>query len=152
MLIVLGRRIALIYKKRIDFWNEMHQMSEFFGNEIRFTADSPHKILLRFAIVGTTDRWHNVNCQPETFFSCFSDNTKAVAQELRLKPEEQQLLLAFAGGLGTTDIEGQINHCGNYSQLFLTQATRAANEYAAKGKMYRSLGWLSAAAFVVMIG
>lgn len=57
-----------------------------------------------------------------------------------LSREDQELLMEFGKGLGTSDIEGQLNHCRLYQDLFVKQRLLAEQEAAAKGKLYVTLG------------
>ncbi len=130
----------------------MHRMAEYFADEIRYTVDDPCKIFYRYCARFSCDI-NQEQTQTIGSFSClFADLIQEQTASLRLPEFQKQLLFDFADGLGVTDMEGQLNHCNHYGKLFLQQVDAATVEYNEKGKLFRSLLWLSAASFVVLIG
>ena len=57
-----------------------------------------------------------------------------------LSPEGQRILMEFGAGLGTTDVEGQLNHAAAYRLLGQEQRTAAAAAQTQKARMYVMLG------------
>lgn len=73
---------------------------------------------------------------PSAWSQCIGRHGKSAD----LTREDQELLIEFGKGLGTSDIEGQLNHCRLYQDLFVKQRALAEQEAAAKGKLYVTLG------------
>ena len=57
-----------------------------------------------------------------------------------LSNADMALLKEFGEGLGTTDVEGQLNHIALYQGLFSKQQSGAEDDIIQKSKLYKSLG------------
>lgn len=67
-----------------------------------------------------------------------------------LKTEDLSLLRDFGRLLGTTDIQGQINHIELYKSLFDSQLKKSESEYSAKSRLYKLLGFFAGASLSIM--
>ena len=76
----------------------------------------------------------------EPFFMAFSNAAEKSIPEMVLKSEDIKQLLAFATGLGTTDVDGQIKNCKFYIKLFEESLCSANKIVSQKQKLYYSLG------------
>jgi len=54
--------------------------------------------------------------------------------------QDRELIFSFGKDLGSSDIEGQINHCKTYRQLFQDRLKNARLEAQSKGRLYITLG------------
>ena len=142
--------MALVYKKRVDFWEEMMGLAAYFKDEIRFTADSAGRIFERYLATRKEKNIREISLD-RPFADGFWQTVKPATVQLGLAREDCQILQMFADGLGVSDVEGQMNHCERYGNLFSARSQRCAAEYASKGKLYRSLGWLSAVTVAVLV-
>lgn len=68
-----------------------------------------------------------------------------------LSKEDKSVIMQFAVKLGTTDTEGQLNHCQYYQKIFSGKARRLHDESLSKSKLYRSLGFFSGLAVAVVL-
>lgn len=57
-----------------------------------------------------------------------------------LREADRQLIRDFGGGLGRSDVEGQLSHCEAFAQLLDDRLQTARSEAASKGKLYITLG------------
>ena len=86
------------------------------------------------------------------------DNTENIAKsiesanDIRLKPIIRTHINTFFKGLGTTDTEGQINHCNYYISAFTIFGKKAQEDASQKGRLALALSLsLSLAMFIIMI-
>ena len=138
---LLSKREIQGYKKEISLWQEMEFLASYFVNELRFTCDEPLKILKRYAL------------QKEVELQGIFSLEKAVV--LLLGEEDignSEEVVMFIGGLGTTDLEGQLAHCSRFARLFGQKAQRAQALYQTQGKLRQKL-WILAGvcAFLLLI-
>lgn len=147
---LLGIQIAVRYKKRMQFWQQMKKMAEWFETEIRFTSDSPEKILQRFAKRPNYTQWQSGELT-EAFPIQFAKTARQIAQPLGLAASELSEIDEFGFGLGCTDLEGQLSHCNGYSRMFEDKIEAAREDYRTKGKLFRSLFTLASAAVMIML-
>lgn len=54
--------------------------------------------------------------------------------------QDKELIFSFGKGLGSSDTEGQLNHCETYRQLFRDRLKNARIEAQSKGRLYVTLG------------
>ncbi len=144
-----GISCSNMYRRRIDFWKQMNQLCESFQNEIQFTADSPQKIINRLSKAEVFNNWQWED-RSQPFAEAFCRQTQLVMVPLGLASEADDVQ-AFGIGLGTTDLQGQLNHCQLYARLFAQKAELAQEEYASKGRLARSLCGLLSIAVVIML-
>lgn len=69
----------------------------------------------------------------------------------RLSEDEYSLLKDFGCGLGTTDVEGQIQHIELYKKLFETQIQKAEFSQKNKSRLYIVMGFFIGAITVLLI-
>lgn len=67
---------------------------------------------------------------------CVSDIPKSFA----LKKDDISLIFEFGKLLGTTDVEGQLNHINLYKELIDTNINNSFSELNSKSKLYKLLG------------
>ncbi len=139
-----GLRLALIYKRRAAFWEQMSALCLFLESEIRYTADCPSNIFLRF-------NWASAVWPSAVSFFDFEAILNKVVKDLGLNEKEQGWLRSFYRGLGTTDLEGQLAHCSSYARMFEQQAKQAQQQDTVKGRLCRSLSVLGALTLAVLL-
>jgi stage III sporulation protein AB len=79
------------------------------------------------------------------FMDYWSSSISSIPKSYGLTLEDLNLLNDFGSLLGTTDIDGQINHIALYKTFFDTQLKKAENDYLTKGKLYKLLGFFAGA-------
>ncbi len=138
---LLSKREIQGYKKEISLWQEMEFLASYFVNELRFTCDEPLKILKRYAL--------QKEVELQEVFSLEKAVVLLLGEEDIGNSEE---VVMFIGGLGTTDLEGQLAHCSRFARLFGQKAQRAQALYQTQGKLRQKL-WILAGvcAFLLLI-
>lgn len=68
-----------------------------------------------------------------------------------LSNQEKSIIIQFGSKLGTTDIEGQSEHCSYFKNLFQEKASLLKNDYYIKSKLYRTLGFFSGLAIALLM-
>lgn len=119
------------------------QLAAYAAAQIRYTAAPVADILAaaahdrQFAVLrGFLTRFGENKAWRESFAS-------GLQQELAgqgLRPEDTALITAWGEGLGSTDMEGQTEHCRQFGERLKEQAEAARQQALIKGKLYTSLG------------
>ena len=117
----LSRRVTLL--KTLDRF--ILELSE----EIRFTGANHNEIINRLIM---NDKYIQINYIKEK--SC-----------------ESQFFKEFIGGLGKSDMQGQLNYCNTARLRLKSIIQEAENERDAKQKLYKILGLSLGAMFTVLI-
>lgn len=68
-----------------------------------------------------------------------------------LSAEEKSIIIQFGSKLGTTDAEGQTEHCNYFKNVFQSKAESLKEDYLTKSKLYRTLGFFSGLAVALVI-
>lgn len=68
-----------------------------------------------------------------------------------LSSEDKSIIMQFGCKLGATDIEGQTEHCNYFKNIFQNKAELLKQDYTVKSKLYRTLGFFSGLAIVLVI-
>ncbi|MGN0173247.1 MAG: stage III sporulation protein AB [Acutalibacteraceae bacterium] len=71
--------------------------------------------------------------------------------QLLIDKEQKNVLYDFFIGLGKSDLEGQINHCENYKDIFQKGLLEFENESKKKIKLYPSLFLLSGMLVILIL-
>jgi stage III sporulation protein AB len=145
---LLGMHIAKLYKQRKTFWAQMAKMARYVKDEIRYTVDTPEKIIARYIQETPLLLEESSVTLPQKW----SENLARKARETLFLPKEDCLLLCeFGNGLGVTDLEGQLNHCALYETRFSEKNNIAHEACLKKGNLYRKFCALASAAVVIML-
>jgi len=148
---LVGIRILSQYRNRVNFWSHLQVLTEFFANEIRYTADVPQKILIRFLEQYPHSSWPSHVDFCGDFHQIFGRLIRTSVHDLGITTEQMKIIDGFSMGIGISDVEGQLLHCSNYSQQFRTIRERAEQERQTKGKLYQRLCVLASAGATVML-
>ncbi len=62
-----------------------------------------------------------------------------------------ELLLSFGGGLGSTDLAGQLRLCAVHRRMFEERLESARSQYASKGRLGPALGTAAGAVAVLLL-
>ncbi len=126
-----GVQITSRYKKRTEFWQQTVDLTCFFENTFRCTADPPDKVWRQYCQIGGAPQ------PPETLSGWF----ETMAETCGLSADELLQLHGFEAGLGTTDLEGQLAHCLRYRRQFTDFLENSREQYRTKGKLMGRL-WM----------
>ncbi len=83
--------------------------------------------------------------------NCWSLAVSKTATTYRLSKEEKASITQFGYKLGTTDVNGQLEHLSYYKNIFENKASLLKRDYITKAKLYKSLGFFSGMAMVLVI-
>lgn len=139
-------------KKRRDLFFSLKSFAIFTREQIRFCLRERDEI---FALSDNNLQFSN------DFFSIVKnglkkgENLAKIIKEhnyIRLKPKEIIEIAAFFTELGKSDIEGEINHCDYYINLFGNIGENLSDTFTAKSRLSLSLSLsLMATMFIIMI-
>jgi stage III sporulation protein AB len=76
----------------------------------------------------------------ENFQLYWSDCVSGVPKSFALKNDDISLITEFGKLLGTTDIDGQLNHINLYKELIDKNINNSSEELKSKSKLYKLLG------------
>ncbi|MBR6548384.1 MAG: stage III sporulation protein AB [Clostridia bacterium] len=136
---LIGIHILMQYNKRIVFWQHMKKLTEYFANEIRYTSDSPYRILLRFLRQYPYDGWCLNDGEEREFHKLFLCLIQPTLVQLAIPKEQRTLIESYALGVGRTDTEGQLCHMEHYGIRFQELFETARRDKQSKGKLYQRL-------------
>lgn len=68
-------------------------------------------------------------------------NEQVMKSKLNFPENEQKLILSFGQGLGTTDLDGQIELCSIYERRFMDRLELYSEDYSKHSKLYTSMGF-----------
>ena len=72
------------------------------------------------------------------------------AKDYILKNDDIVVLEDFGKALGTTDVEGQLNHIELYKNILNSQLIKSKEEYKEKSKLYKVLGFFTGSIIAIM--
>lgn len=87
----------------------------------------------------------------EDFKTAWNDSIKNSNSLSVLSDQDIQLLLSYGYQLGTTDVNGQINLCTLYQDLFEERLRNARKFEEHYGKIYRQSGIFIGTAIIILI-
>ena len=146
----------------LDYKSNLKKQSEFITCFKEFVAFTKEQI--RFSMREINEIFALAYQNPEFKRYIFKNgkisfnNTENIAKsienanDIRLKPIIRTHINTFFKGLGTTDTEGQINHCNYYINAFAAFSKKAREDASQKGRLALALSLsLSLAMFIIMI-
>ena len=143
-LVFVGVKEANRFKKNMLFWQEMEKLANYFVTELRFTCDEPTKILQRY-LLGNGIKEQGGEHSLEQLFSFLM--TYCNQEENWFSNQTVQL---FFSGLGISDLEGQLAHCGRFQRMFEMRSKEAVQAYTVQGVLRRKLWALAAVATTIL--
>ena len=124
----------------LDFLCNLEANIRFFGDDIFSLIDKSVNNTLLDAF--------RQNSSAKEFWN---NSLRQIPTSFGLKKDDYNLLKDFGAMLGTTDIEGQINHISLYKNLFELQLKKADKEFNSKSKLYKVISFYAGSAIVLMI-
>ena len=119
--------------------------------EIRYTALPVEELIRRHG--GELALWKP--CmesleQGKSFSEAWNDGVRN-SGKMGLTGRDRELLENFGSGLGVTDIEGQLAHCGLYEELTKKGLEEAKEEKGKKARLYQMLGFSAGLAAALLL-
>ena len=88
--------------------------------------------------------------QGKSFSEAWNDGVRN-SGKMGLTGRDRELLENFGSGLGVTDIEGQLAHCGLYEELTKKGLEEAKEEKGKKARLYQMLGFSAGLAAALLL-
>ena len=144
---VCGFYLSNRLKLRRDFLLSFTTFLTNLETNIRYTSDDIITLVKRSSPNYLTDIFYT---DSQIFTDYWCESVSKIPKSYGLKPDDYSLLNEFGKLLGTTDIEGQLNHIELYNTLFNNSLNNSNKEYKNKGKLYRLLGFFCGAVLAIM--
>ncbi len=149
-----GRILSDQYKKRVEELKEMKKMLLGLETKMKYTYDILPEIFLEIA--GNTKQVIKEIFEKASFF--MKEKTASIAWEEALETtktnmtkEDLEVLKGFGKLLGKTDMEGQVGQIELTNEFLDTQIKKAEKELTKNEKLYKTLGTVCGAAFVILL-
>lgn len=133
-----GYYLSLRLKARYDFLTAFKDFLSALEINLRFKNTEIFSLVKSSApeLLNNFFKDNNENNFQLYWSGCVSDIPKSFA----LKKDDISLLYEFGKLLGTTDIDGQLNHINLYKELINTNIDNSLSELKTKSKLYKMLG------------
>lgn len=146
---VCGFYFSLKLSKRKEFLIAFKDFLSALETNIRYKADDI------ITLITTSSSSPMLEFFSDNVFSSFMDYWNSFVENLPksygLTKEDINLIKEFGKNLGTTDIEGQLNHIELYKNHFETQYKKSEDEYKTKSKLYKVLGFFIGAVTALIL-
>lgn len=151
--LLIGNRRTATLRERVRIWEQSARLATMLDSRIRYTAQPIPPLLKELyrtsdlSALGFLPRL--ADCPAAELAS---EWCRCVEGELTaLSPPDRQLLAAFGGLLGRTDVCGQTAHCRAYAARFEERRAAAEKEFSEKGKLYPTMGLLGGLGVAVLL-
>ena len=146
VVVFYGFSTSTRYSKRIKILESMVLFVEFTENQIRYLGNTVDNIIGNITINGN---------YKELYFLKDIRNTNNFTKQKNILPLSQtdlEHIIHFISELGFADIDGEIARCELYKDIFENDLNDAKLDFNNKGKLYKSMSLLTAAAiFIIFI-
>jgi stage III sporulation protein AB len=139
---------GLIYANRLilrkQFLEQYLQFLNFVESQIAYSMDTPTRILNKYKGAKEFEIFSS-HCKKKLllhklFSESWRESLEYIKKDFGLTNEDFSLLNDFGQKLGTSDIEGQIQHCELHKKLVINNFEEANKEKQQKEKLYITLG------------
>lgn len=86
-----------------------------------------------------------------SFSEIWKDSVLNISKSNCLTKSDINSLLEFGNTLGTTDVQGQLNHIELYTEIFTKAYESACEDLKSKSKLYKTMGFFIGTAISLMI-
>lgn len=137
----IGYYLSIRLKHRYDFLNSFKEFLSILKIKMIYNADEIFTLIKS----SSPDCLKEIFTKPvkDSFSEYWRDCIEKIPKFYALKQEDYKLLIEFGTLLGTTDIEGQINHIDLYSRMLDSNINNSESELKQKSKLYKLLGLFS---------
>lgn len=129
---------------RVRFWEQFIGLVSALETEIRYSAGGLTQLLSKhsgdeeaLSFLGECVRAVQAGAP---FPMAWQDAVGKIPTEYGLTQEDKSLLRDFGGGLGVSDMQGQLSHCQLHQELAAVRLKGAREEKQKKSKLYFMLG------------
>lgn len=148
--VLLSRRLIT----KTKFFEQMLSLISNISTQIRYSSDALSVLLSRQENELTKSLTENCIIHienGESFADGFCNEVDNLPASYGLKADDKELLKEFGRGLGVTDVEGQLAHCGLYKEIFTRRLNEVKEDRDKKVKLYRSLGIFAGISLALLI-
>lgn len=136
-----SRKLSL----RVRFLQQYLQFISYIKTEIRYTQRVLSEIINSYndtksEISGFLSQVQKNLKLEKSFAKAWQEAVESSADTYGLRKSEKDLVSKFGGGLGATDVRGQISLCEMYQKLIGTAIEVAKEEKEKRSKLYLMLG------------
>lgn len=140
----LSNRLKLRYDFLLAFTTFLTNLE----TNIRYTPDDIITLIKR----STPNYLTDIFCSDSSVLTDYwTESISRIPKSYGLKSDDYSLLNEFGRILGTTDIDGQLNHIELYKSLFNNSLNNSLKEYKNKSKLYKLLGFFCGACLSIML-
>lgn len=136
------------YSKRIKFLESMILFIDFVENQIRFLGSTVESIF--------EEAINSHNFVDLFFLKDVKNNGNSrfcmeYQESILISISEFEHVSLFLSELGCRDIDGEIAHCKVYKEIIKNDLEGAKTDFNNKGKLYKSMSVLTAAALMIIL-
>ena len=147
LLLILATTAYGIYKsmclaRRVRLLDGMARLCAYVSSQIRYSGAPVSEILSKAA---SCEEFRSLPCLDkipgsDCWRDAWLDGLAGGVSDWGATDKDIELIREFSQVLGTTDVEGQVEHCSMYRDMFTHQRDDAKELSARKGKLYIILG------------
>ncbi len=160
ILFIISSSMAGVYfsqklKNRLEFLKEFISFLKSLKIQLRYCNGDIFQILplcsdskvLKVFIKNLTDQSENYS----SFSKIWNDSVINISKSNCLTKSDVNSMFEFGSNLGTTDVEGQLNHIELYIDIFNKKYENACEDYKSKSKIYKTMGFFIGTTIAIMI-
>ncbi len=143
-----GIYLSLRLKFRFEFLSSFKGFMSNLETNIRFSSRDIFELIKASAPENISGIFGDERTE---FYTYWENTIKNIPSRYALKKEDLNLLAQFGHMLGTTDIEGQLNHISLYKELIETNIENSKKELNEKSRLYKLLGLFAGIAAALLL-
>lgn len=139
---------------RLKFFEKILSFTIMLSTQIRFSGDNLFVILEReneSLLTPIFNECVNSKESKMSFANKWQKGVDKLPKSYGLNSDDKLLISEFGRGLGTTDIEGQLEHCALFLTRFEEKISEIKEDSKQKVKLYKTLGVFFGIALVILI-
>lgn len=153
----MGLAAAGGLRRRVSNLEQLGRLMGRMADQIRYTAAPVEELLEsaersgEFTGLPVLDRACAGIREGANIHDAWDRAVRDSGRDAGLTQGDQELLMGFGVGLGTTDVAGQVANCGQYRELLDQRLSEARKESESKGRLYLTLGFSAGMAVALLL-
>ncbi len=145
----IGYYLSLRLKYRYDFLISFKEFLSVLKINMRYSGSEIYNLVKK----SVPDCFNEIfdRGSKDSFNNYWRECIESIPKTYALKKDDYSLLYEFGKLLGTTDIEGQLNHIDLYCELFETNINNSKQELKQKSKLFILLGLFSGITIALLL-